>query len=79
MNIGDICCGQQKFRHLTTQSCSLTRSYIRFADELLVTRAFGIIGLLVLVGCVVVGVLLFFMDNKLFLLIASILGFVAGK
>ena len=48
------------------------------ADELLATRAFGIIGLLVLVGCVVVGVLLFFMDNKLFLLIASILGFVAG-
>ena len=59
--------------------CSLTpQSRVGLADELLATRAFGIIGLLVLVGCVVVGALLFFMDNKLFLLIAAILGFVAG-
>ena len=53
-------------------------TYVGLAGELLAIRAFGIIGLLVLVGCVVVGVLLFFMDNKLFMLIAAILGFVAG-
>ena len=65
-----------KFNYLLFSS--LTPFHVWLPDELLAARAFGIIGLLVLVGCVVVGVLLFFMDNKLFMLIAAILGFVAG-
>ena len=59
-------------------TCSFPTSDAWLADALLATRAFGIIGLLLLVACVVVAVLLFFMDNKLFMLIAANLGFVAG-
>ncbi|KAK7459686.1 hypothetical protein BaRGS_00038989 [Batillaria attramentaria] len=47
-------------------------------DWLEACRAFSIIGLLVIVGSLVVGVLICFMDNKMLPMIAAILAFVAA-
>ncbi|KAK7463930.1 hypothetical protein BaRGS_00038067, partial [Batillaria attramentaria] len=50
-------------------------SYCR--DWMEAVRAFAIIGLLVIVGSLVVGILICFMDNKMLPMIAAILAFVA--
>ncbi|KAK7459684.1 hypothetical protein BaRGS_00038987 [Batillaria attramentaria] len=41
-------------------------------------RAFAIIGLLVIVGCLVVAILIMFMENQMLPMIAAILAFVAA-
>ncbi|XP_070209814.1 lens fiber membrane intrinsic protein-like [Littorina saxatilis] len=49
-----------------------------FGDYLYVCRVFGILGVLVLAGCVVVGVLMCFMKMDKLPIIAAILAFVAA-
>ena len=46
---------------------------------MLVCRVFGILGVVVLAGSVLVGVVRFFVDNKKVPVAAAALGFVAGK
>ena len=48
------------------------------SDWLDAVRAFGLLAIFVTIGAVVVGVLILFMSNKLFPLIAAVLAFVAG-
>ncbi|KAK7463935.1 hypothetical protein BaRGS_00038072, partial [Batillaria attramentaria] len=52
--------------------------FVTVDDWLEACRAFSIIGLLVIVGSLVVGVLICFMDNKMLPMIAAILAFVAA-
>lgn len=50
-----------------------------FPDSFLAIRAFAIIGLLLIVACLALGALHFFMDNKMLPLATTVLAFVAGK
>ena len=48
-------------------------------DWLKACRAFGILGLLVIAGCLVVGILIGFLENAKLPVIAAALGFVSGE
>ena len=48
-------------------------------DYLKACQAFGILGLLVIAGCLTVGVLICFLENEKLPLIAAVLGIVSGE
>ncbi|KAK7091665.1 hypothetical protein V1264_009321 [Littorina saxatilis] len=58
--------------------CTTYSSDIDFPDWFEACRAFGILGVLVLVGCLVVGILILFMEFDKLPIIATILAFVGA-
>ncbi|KAK7463926.1 hypothetical protein BaRGS_00038063 [Batillaria attramentaria] len=59
-------------------SCASIDDGADLPDWFEAVRAFAIIGLLVIVGCLVVAILIMFMENQMLPMIAAILAFVAA-